>query len=176
MGNTVLENLKCGNMILLNAEVKDVKNACFFIKESTSNLKKIGETPKVEARSMIFEAANDKLLLLLLFRFNGDDNHVYGQWCTYYNSSQRKSLEILANDEMLTFSTLNIYNESIATFRCANPLREVIAQCAEDTKGDKWNIEEFKKNAISANKYFGGPALMFKASEKFKRFRSSSKK
>lgn len=156
-----LDFLMDGEMILLDAKVDFTTKPYFFIKDNTLNLKEIGNTPFVEAKGIVFETNNQKVMLLLMFRLNKNDDLIYCQWCNYYNQTYRKKLDRLIFSDKLNFCTVDSENKKYATFACDNSLRFMVSQCSKRSKGRVWSNKEFKEYAMIINSHYDSRVSLF---------------
>lgn len=157
-----LDFLMDGEMILLDAKVDDfTTKPYFFIKDKTSNLEKIGNTPLVEIKGIVFETSIQKVMLLIMFRLNKNDDLIYCQWCNYYNQTYKKKLDKLIFSDKLNFCTVDSDNKKYTTFECDNSLRFIVSQCSERAKGRVWPNEEFKKYAMIINRHYKNRVSLF---------------
>lgn len=161
MGYESLSFLKEGDMFLLDAKVNDTTKPYFFIKDCISNLRKIGDSPIIECKGIVFETCSEKVVLLIMVRFNKDDSLIFCQWYNQYDKLYREKLDKLIFSDKLNFCTVNSGNKKYATFECDNSLRFLLSSSLKGRKHFTMSNEEFKDYVYNISKGYNSRVSLF---------------
>lgn len=125
------------------------------------NIIKIGNSPMVNSKAVVFKTDQNYTMLLVMFRFNEDDELIYMKWFNYYEKYKREKLDKLIYSDKLFFCIIDDENNKQATFECNNAIRFIIKQCSEETKGKWWSNGEFWGYAKNISSKYAHRAELF---------------
>lgn len=85
----------------------------------------------VNSKAVVFKTYQNYTMLLVMFRFNEDDELIYMKWFNYYEKYKREKLDKLIYSDKLFFCIIDDESNKQATFECNNAIRFIIKQCSK---------------------------------------------
>ena len=147
-----LVDMKVGSLSLVKLEDKNNTTPVFFIKENFRLLPLLGKTPKcVETRSKIIKT-HMGLSLVVIFRFNQDNNLIYNQWFNYHIENHRKLLEELMFQQYFSFTVVDGEINEYTSFLCENQIKKLLKDYNKHLCDENWNdkqIDDFNRLTLT---------------------------
>lgn len=146
------------------ADCDGEKKIFFFIKENSARLRDIGNAPIVQSKSLIFETEGGTSMLML-FRFNHDDDYIYTKWFNFAVSEDHSKLEMLLFEQNLNFCMLNEEGENVTAFACENKLKGIIKDYLSESRDREFDISTVNDFITSVEDVYENRVSLFHESK-----------
>lgn len=142
MDLSCLADMKVGSLSLFEVGQNNNTTPFFFIKENFRLLPLLGKTPRcVETKGKIIKTEMGSSLVVI-FRFNQDNNLIYDEWFNYHIEGHREMLEELMFQQYFSFYIVDGEINEYTSFLCENQLKKLLKDYNKYSSDAYWNEDE----------------------------------